>query len=70
MNATACASPTLPVHTDGLSLVAHVQACDRARGRTFALRCVGESVHAVLGPRLFTTVFAAAALMALLAGCA
>jgi hypothetical protein len=66
-NAAIAALPQAPM--DGLSLGAHVRACDRARGRTFMLRCVGERLHAVLGPRLFTTVFAATVLMSLLAGC-
>lgn len=48
----------------------HVRACQRAQGRAFGLRCLGEVVHGLLGPRLFTTVFGAAALMTLLAGCA
>jgi hypothetical protein len=59
-----------PVWDDMLSLGAHVRACAAARGRTFAMRCVGERVHAVLSSRFITTVFAATALMALLTGCA
>jgi len=71
MNAQNHATAALPLTPlDGLSLGAHVQACDRARGRAFMLHVVGERLHAVLGPRLFTTVFAATALMSLLAGCA
>jgi hypothetical protein len=59
-----------PAHADGLALGAHVRACDEARGRTFALRCIGERLHDLLGPRFFTTVFAATLLLTLLAGCA
>lgn len=47
-------------------LASHLQACERARGRSFALRCVGERLHAVVAPRFCTTVFAAVALIALL----
>lgn len=53
---------------DGPSLADHVRTCEAALGRTFALRCVGERLHLLLSPRFFTTVFAAIALMALLAG--
>jgi len=48
-------------------LAAHLHACERARGRTFALRCAGERMHAVMAPRFCTTVFIAASLIALLA---
>lgn len=47
----------------------HVAACERARGRDFELRCLGEWLHGLLGPRFFTTVFGATVLMTLLAGC-
>jgi hypothetical protein len=60
-------SPRLAA-SDGPSLGTHVLACARARGRTFALRCLGERVHNVVGPRVVSTVFAAAALIGLLSG--
>ena len=59
--------PPFPSHPDGLGLAAHVRACDRALGRTFALRCVAERLHEWLGPRLCTMVLGATAIM-LLAG--
>ena len=59
----------LPPDHDGLLLGAHVRDCHRARERGFALRCLAERLHQVLGPRFFTTVFGAAALLTLLAGC-
>lgn len=62
--ASAARFPSVP---DGLGLAAHVCACERALGRTFALRCVAERLHEWLGPRLCTMVFGATALM-LLAG--
>ena len=54
-------------HADGLGLAAHVRACERALGRTFALRCAAERLHEWLGPRLCTMVLGATAIM-LLAG--
>ena len=70
MNASILVAEVLQPHqADGLALGAHVRACDQARGRAFALRCVGERVHDLLGPRFFTTVFAATLLLTLLAGC-
>jgi hypothetical protein len=69
MNPPSSLLDTYPcINPDSLSLGAHVRACNRARGRGFALQCVGERVHAVLGPRLVTTVLAATTLLALLAG--
>lgn len=62
--------PSRPAHPDEPALGAHVLACDRARGWGFALRCAGERVHELLGPRLFTTVFAATMVLVLLAACA
>ena len=56
-------------HLEGLALGAHARACARALERTFALRCVAERLHDWLGPRLCTTVFAATAVLVLLAGC-
>jgi hypothetical protein len=55
---------------DGLALGAHVRDCDRSREPAFALYCIAERLHQVIGPRFFTTVFAAAIFMTLLAGCA
>jgi hypothetical protein len=68
--ATYVTSERAAAWQDGLSLGAHVQACDAARGRSFAMQCIAERLHALLSPRFFTTVFAATVLMALLAGCA
>ena len=53
---------------DGLALGAHARACARALERTFVLRCAGERLHDLFGPRLFTTVFGATVLLVLLAG--
>ncbi len=53
---------------DGLLLHAHVLSCRRALGRTFTLQCLGERVHDLIGPRMFTTAFAVAALLALFSG--
>jgi hypothetical protein len=71
MNVNSYASPALQLARplpDGAALGAHVLACGRARGRAFALRCMGERLHDLVAPRLVTTIFAAAALLAL-AGC-
>jgi hypothetical protein len=71
MNAPSnLAGVTAPHDADLLGLGAHVRACNLALGRTFRLRCAGERLHDLLGPRFFTTVFAATALLTLLAGCA
>jgi hypothetical protein len=56
--------------TDGLSLVAHVQACGQAKGAGFALRCVGERLHDLVAPRFVTTVFTATVLMVIVAASA
>lgn len=67
MNATPTALYAhSPVDADPLSLGSHVQACRQAAGASFVWRCVGESVHAVLGPRMITTVLAATGLISLL----
>ena len=66
---TANASIPEATHADSPSLGAHLRDCRRAQGCGFGLQCVGERVDGVLGPRLVTTVFAAATLIALL-GCA
>ena len=67
---TLAMSPLSANRADDPSLRAHLQACAAARGRSFAMRCLGERLHALIGPRFFTTVFAATALTALLVGCA
>jgi hypothetical protein len=70
MSTATTATPDLSATWhEALSLGAHVRACDAARGRSFAMRCAGERLHALLGPRFFTTVCVAAGLLALLAGC-
>jgi len=51
---------------DAIALVDHLKRCQHAQGPAFALRCFAEGLHAVLGPRLITTVAAVAALLALL----
>jgi len=67
MNATPLLiSARMPVGQDALVLGAHLKACQRAQGRTFAIRCMGESVHAALGARLVTTVAGVASVMLLL----
>ncbi len=48
-------------------LGSHVHACRRARGRAFALRCLGERLHDVVAPRFCTTIVGATALIGLLA---
>lgn len=58
-------APWFTSHPDGLGLAAHVRACERALGRTFALRCAAERLHEWLGTRLCTVVFGATALMVL-----
>jgi hypothetical protein len=69
MTHASYAAPELPAAWhDGPSLSDHVRACQAALGRSFAVRCVGERLHLLLSPRFFTTVFAAVALISLLAG--
>jgi hypothetical protein len=51
----------------GLALGSHLLACAQARGRTFGLQCLGERLHELVGPRFCTTLFAAAAVLTLLA---
>lgn len=70
MNAHTLKSRMPSFDAHGPSLRAHVRDCDRARGRGFFLRCLGERLHDLLAPRFFTTVFGATVLMTLLAGCA
>lgn len=57
-----------PVSSDFSALASHMNACQRSRGRWFALRATLESLHAMASPRIVTTVavFALCA-MALLA---
>ena len=57
--------PRFPSQPDGLGLAAHVRACERALGRTFALRCAAERLHEWFGPRLCTMVLGATALLVL-----
>ena len=66
---TAITSTPKSTPADSLALGAHIRDCRRVQGHAFGLQCVGEQVHGVLGPRLVTTVLAAATLIALL-GCA
>jgi len=49
-----------------LALSAHLQACKRAQGLGFRLRCTAERLHAVLGPRMVTTVSVAGCVMAVM----
>lgn len=48
------------------SLRSHLVECRRNGGAAQRLRCLGERVHGVLAPRLFTTVVAAS--LVLMAG--
>jgi len=59
-------SAHLPAGPDASVLGAHLEDCQRALGRSFGLRCIGESLHAVIGARLVTTVAGAVGLMVLL----
>jgi hypothetical protein len=63
-------SKPLATSADGLALGRHLLHCARARGRGFELRCLGERVHGIVGPRFCTTVFAAAGLLTLLVAAA
>lgn len=44
------------VASDHGALADHVRACQRARGRLFTLRAMLESVHALVSPRIFTSL--------------
>jgi hypothetical protein len=44
------------VSTDFSALASHMSACQRSRGRWFALRATLESLHAMASPRIVTTV--------------
>lgn len=52
------------VSSDFSALASHMDACQRSRGRWFALRATLESLHALASPRIVTTlaVFAFCAL--------
>lgn len=41
---------------DRLDLVSHVQRCAAVRGRWFNLHCAAEALHAVVAPRIVTSV--------------
>ena len=51
--------------TDLGALVAHYQRCIGCKGRWFSLQCAIEAVHAFVGPRFVTTLFAASSMMLL-----
>jgi hypothetical protein len=58
-----------PVSSDFSALATHMNACQRSRGRWFALRAALESLHAMASPRIVTTAavftFCALGLLAL-----
>lgn len=43
------------VSSDFIALAAHMNDCQRSRGRFFALRAALESLHATASPRIVTT---------------
>ncbi|MDI1237713.1 MAG: hypothetical protein PSV26_09555 [Polaromonas sp.] len=43
------------VSSDFMALAAHMNDCQRSRGRFFALRAALESLHATASPRIVTT---------------
>jgi hypothetical protein len=45
-----------PVSSDFSALASHMSACQRSRGRWFALRATLESLHALASPRIVTTI--------------
>ena len=49
------------VTSDVQALAAHMDACQRSRGRFFKVRSILEAVHAVASPRIVT--FAAAVVL-------
>lgn len=55
-----------PGSPDLLHLDVHAEACAQALGRSFTWQCWGEGLHAVLGPRVITTLLVATGLIALL----
>ena len=65
MNATPPLND-LPEHLEAMALVDHLKRCQNAQGPVFTLHCLAETMHAILSPRLITTVLAVAALLALL----
>ena len=59
------ATDTSPMELSALG--AHVSRCNGCRGRWFALRCAADAVHGFVAPRFVTTLFIAAAVIALTA---
>ena len=47
---------------DRLDLVAHMQRCAAVRGRWFNLRCAAEALHAMVAPRIVTSLIVVFAL--------
>ncbi len=49
------------------TLCSHLHQCTRARSRWFGLAAIGEQIHALVAPRLISTVLGAASVLGLIA---
>ena len=61
----ADATDTAPMELSELG--DHVSRCNGCRSRWFALRCAADAVHDFIAPRFVTTLFVAAAVIAVVA---